>query len=180
MKKIITTAAIVLAGMGLLSAPAFAAEISNTGPGSDNSITDENSCNSTTNNDNDVDVNNGNSQGADSGNAGSNSNTTGGGANSGNADNSNSNDTDVDVTNGANGCGCACTTTTTPTTPTTPVEPPVGGQGGEVLSASTTTPVVLAETGPGLMSTPVVASIVLVGSGAALVAGAATVRRFTK
>jgi len=176
MKKVLISAAAVLAGMGLLSAPVFAAEISNTGPGSDNSITSTNDTDCSVENNNNVDVDNDNSQGANSGDSTNGSNTNGGNSNSGNANNSNSSDVNVDVNN--SGC-CDCESTTTPT-PTPPSEPSTGGEGGEVLSATTTEPATLAETGPGLMSTPVVASIVFVGAGASLLAGAAVARRALK
>lgn len=135
MKKTLKTLALAFAIAGLSSAPTFAATISNTGPGSDNTVTDTSECTSTTNNNNNVDVTNNNPQTGTTGSGSTNGNTTGGNTGSGNADNQSNTNVDGSITNGDNNA-CAVATAT-------PVVPGRGGD-AEVLAANTATPAVTA------------------------------------
>lgn len=120
MRKFIKTIMATSLGLAMMTASASAqsAAISNTGPGSDNSITSSNrtdiSCRST----NDVEVSNRTDQDASTGNASVDGNTSGGNVTSGSASNSNTTSTSVTA---ANNC-LGQTVTTTP--------PPTGGSGG--------------------------------------------------
>lgn len=139
----VTGSTVAVAGTILLSGGAvFAAEpsISNTGPGSDNTIKIENKCESTINNDTDVDITNNNPQDAESGESSAERNTTVGGVGSGNASNESSANFSVGVSNGSgSACATAPTASVTPpaVTPTARPEMPAGGRGGEtVVSAA--------------------------------------------
>lgn len=130
MKKLLRMLAASALCAGLITGAASAqSSITNTGPGSNNTITHNNSCDSTVNNDTDIDVNVDNDQDADSGNATNNDNTSGGNSQSGDASNDSSIDVNLDVNNNSgNACAPASDTTT----------PPSGGSGGGETLGSTT------------------------------------------
>lgn len=128
MKKFIKTVIATLFGLAIMTTTASAqsVDISNTGPGSTNTVTSNNrtdiKCDAT----NKVEVTNRTDQDADSGNASVDGNTSGGSATSGSASNSNSTSTTVTASN--NCLGKAATTT----------PPPTGGSGGgQTLGDST-------------------------------------------
>lgn len=113
----------------IISKPAAAqTSITNTGPGSTNTITDSSTTNTTLTCDNAITVTTNNDQTSSSGSATTSGNTTAGDASSGNASNSSSSVSDIAVS-----CGAAANTTTPPSTPG---QQPVGGAGaGFVLSS---------------------------------------------
>ena len=76
----------------------YSKNISNTGPGSTNTITDNTTDRLDITNSNDLSSSNANSQSSDSGDANSNENTLGGNASSGSAVNSNDSSTSIDIT----------------------------------------------------------------------------------
>jgi hypothetical protein len=146
MKKVTSIVTAAIAGVIFVGASASAVttgSISNTGPGSTNtiSISDQFSCRVT--NDNDIDVTNDNQQNAGSGNATTSGNTTGGNAQSGSAANTNVTDVGINITNGP-----VCVTAQ-PAVPGQPTAPPVeGGRGaGQVGGVGVTTAQVAAPAG---------------------------------
>ena len=103
MRDLFKSLVIALAVVGLFGGTVLAQDnISNTGPGSDNSINEQNNTDVDIDNDNDIDVDIDCDQDASSGDAEVDGNTTGGGASSGDASNECDVDVDVDVNNG--GC----------------------------------------------------------------------------
>ncbi|HET8884360.1 MAG TPA: hypothetical protein VFM68_02725 [Candidatus Saccharimonadales bacterium] len=114
--------------------------ISNTGPGSDNSIVVEEEYTCEVANENEVTINNENLQVADSGDAESEDSTTAGDARTGTATNSNGTVFEVEITNDT----CEVVTATVPT-PVTPQEdketPVVPGQGATTPPSTPVTPV---------------------------------------
>ena len=174
MNKILQIATTSVVSLALMGGVAAADTISNTGPGSDNSIVHNNTSNCTVDNNNNVDVNNQNNQNSNSGNASGNDNTTGGNSQSGDASNTSSSTTNVNINN--HGCDPSVTsTTTTPvkttTTPTTTTTKPTTA----VLASSSTLP----NTGSGSITQVVGYSAGLLGFVAiASRFGAATLKRF--
>lgn len=118
---------IVLSGV----ASAQSVDISNTGPGSNNTVTSTSSSTTTCTSTNQVQVTNTSQQGSSSGSSNTSGNTTGGSATSGSASNSNTASTSVTANGG-------CTLASTTPEP----ETPGGGSGGEVLGETTTAPAV--------------------------------------
>jgi LPXTG-motif cell wall-anchored protein len=164
MKKILTVLAVSVMSLSFGGSVAFAADISNTGPGSYNSIIDETTKKITVTCNNNVEVVNNNGQVSNSGTAVVDGNTYGGNATSGDATNLN-----TFVAN----LGISCVTKETPV-----VVPETGGQGGGVVLASSTpapAPVAAAlpETGPSALSTG------LVIAGSLVLGGIGLVRRST-
>lgn len=126
MKNILKALAVTTAMLGLSTGVAVAATtcngtISNTGPGSTNVITCDQTNTTTVACDNNVVVDNSNSQAANSGKAFTTGNTTGGSATTGDASNSNKFDVALNTS-----CALVAPTTTPPTTtpPTTTPETP--------------------------------------------------------
>lgn len=89
------------------SGAVFAASINNTGPGSNNVITNSNSNNCNKTNNNSLVVQGSNSQNGSTGNTSSGNNTSGGNSTSGNSSNSNNSNVKVNVS--TNGCGTKTT-----------------------------------------------------------------------
>lgn len=116
MKKLLKTSLATILSCMLFSAAASAQVITNTGPGSNNTITQTNTSVRSCTNTNVVGVTNANTQTSASGVANTSGNTTGGNATSGSATNSNSSSTSVAVNN-----SCGATTANTPSN---------GGRGG--------------------------------------------------
>lgn len=127
MKRKILSLLYTVAGCIMLSGLASAqANISNTGPGSNNQVTITSSTTTNCTSTNDIQVTNTNQQGSSSGSSNTSGNTSGGNATSGSATNTNSTSTSV----AASGCTLASSVTPEPETP--------GGSGaGEVLGEST-------------------------------------------
>lgn len=119
MKKLLKTGLATILSCMLFSAAASAQVITNTGPGSNNTITQTNTSVRTCANTNVVGVTNSNTQVATSGTAKTSGNTTGGNATSGSASNSNSSSTSVAV---SNNCGA------------TPANTPGGSGGGSQVT----------------------------------------------
>jgi hypothetical protein len=181
MKRILQSLAVSLLTIGMTGGIAAAAtvtcggSISNTGPGSTNTV----SCVDTENNsvscDNNIVISNDNEQSASSGSAFTTDNTSAGGSTSGSAENSNS--TVVAV-----GASCAPVETAA-------VTPPAGGSGGATLGASTVAggrggaqvvaPVggVGAGAGAGVASNKLAATAGLVGSASVVGIGLALKKR---
>jgi hypothetical protein len=136
--------------------------ISNTGPGSTNSITcvDENNkqviCN------NDLKVSESNDQTSSSGSAFTTDNTGAGGATSGDSQANNN----VTVTLGASCAPVTTASVTTPTTPTTTPTPAVGGKGAAPVATPqpAAKPVSLPETGSNTAQKVALDSVVALGS----------------
>lgn len=107
MKKLLRLAAIAVTGLGLTTGVAAAStgSIGNTGPRSDNTVTERRDRDVDVDNNNDVRVDNRNDQNARTGNARVSGNATGGGARSGAADNDYLSDTAVEVDNSASTAG---------------------------------------------------------------------------
>lgn len=117
MKKIIVSAAVSLGSVLGMSVPAMAqSSISNTGPGSNNTIVDNSSVTCTSVMTNSAIVTNTTNQTGSSGSANVSGNTTGGSATSGNVGNNSSTNTQLSMTN------------SNPCLPASPV--PTGGGGG--------------------------------------------------
>ena len=128
MKKILS----LVSGVALCCAFAgglASAQISNTGPGSTNTITNSNSCSSTTTNSNTVTSSNSNTQSGTSGTATNSGNTGSGGSSSGSVSNTGSNSTNVVVENGSASACVPATTTATVTDPGTTTTTVAGGMG---------------------------------------------------
>ncbi len=136
MKYVSIAATTTLLAALIITVPA-SAQISNTGPGSTNVITDTSTTSCTSTSTNNVQVSNTTSQGSSSGSAASSGNTSSGSALSGNSSNSSTTSTSV-VANNTSPC-LPAVAVVTPT-------PPTAGKGGEVLAESTTkaTPIVVA------------------------------------
>ena len=130
MKKLAVTLATTVLCVGLTTGTALADSISNTGPGSDNTIVNEQDEECIVENNNNVDVSNDSSQTSNSGNAGNQNNTSSGDATSGDAGNQNNAQVDVDITN----AGCQQEEEREPV----PVQPTVqpGGRGSGVVKAA--------------------------------------------
>ena len=159
MRKLIKTVAVTLVCASLAGGVAAAdSNISDTGPGSNNSISTSVDNNSDTNCNNNDDLTTSNLQNAGSGNADVTGNTTGGDAQSGGA--SNNNNTNVNV-------NTSCGQLSSSSNPA----PQGGGKGsGKVSGASTTaTPVAVAngslpDTGSNTAATLAVGSVVALGA----------------
>lgn len=138
MKKLLRAIAIILLGVSFSTGVVFAdtGSISNTGPGSTNSISFTETNNAFLNCVNAVNVTNVNNQTAVSGGATVSNNTVGGGATSGSASNSNSTSANI----GVSGCALNSAPVTPPPTNggTTPTTPTGGSGGGQVSGASVT------------------------------------------
>lgn len=128
MKKIL--ASLLLSSFLLIPATALAetSSITDTGPGSENSVTTTENTTCTTDNTNDVDIDNSNDQSAGSGDASSEDNTTSGDSQSGDATNDNDTNVDVDISNDE-----ACNPSTTTEQPSNNSN----GSTGTVLGTST-------------------------------------------
>lgn len=133
--KHILTALLTFFGLVAIAAPA-SAQISNTGPGSTNSIVDNSSTTCTSTSTNTAQVSNNTSQSGSSGSASASGNTTAGGATSGSVTNTSTTNTSLVLTNG-NACAPAAVT---------PTPPKPGGKGGGAVLAESTSqaPVVVA------------------------------------
>ncbi len=130
MKRVLQGLATSLVTIGLMGGVAAATTtcngtITNTGPGSTNTITCDDTQNQNVSCDNNLIVDNSNHQSANSGQAFTTGNTSGGNATTGNSENSNTTSVDVHI-----GDACALVATA--------VTPPAGGSGGVTLGASTT------------------------------------------
>jgi hypothetical protein len=178
MKRILQSLAVSLVTVGMTGGIAAAdavtcnGDISNTGPGSTNSVTCVDNENNSVSCDNNIIVSNDNDQNAGSGGAFTTGNTTGGGATSGDADNNNA--TVVEV-----GTSCAPVEATN-STPT----PPAGGSGGAVLGSATVAPQVVAPVGgvgagegAGVTSNKLAATAGLIGSAGVVGLGLAIKKR---
>jgi hypothetical protein len=150
MKKLLLGLAITILSLGGTGLPVGATDnttISNTGPGSTNTIETTNDFKCEVKNKNDFEIINNNTQEATSGSATVKDNTTGGDATSGSATNSNGTVIDVQITN----TGCVVTAVTPPA-PVVPVAPaaaqPVGGKGAitPVAAPQVAAPAVLPNT----------------------------------
>ena len=97
-KQLLRAAASTVLGLSLTTGFA-AADISNTGPGSDNTVVTKVSSHYKVNNDNNLGVSNSNGQSFSTSDAKVKGNTTGGSATSGNASNSNSSSFTLNVSN---------------------------------------------------------------------------------
>lgn len=164
MKKVLGSVAGAAVSMALLAGTAVAqSSITNTGPGSTNTITNSNSQECKVNNDNNVNVGNNNQQNSQTGNSGNTSNTTSGGAQSGNAGNNNQTNVGVDINN--SGCKNGAQQPTPPPSPQ-PAAPgqvlgsvspqPGRGAGAEALPETGTRPLAifgLGALGLGIVST---------------------------
>jgi len=100
----------VTVGLIFLGGAMFAQNVSNTGPESNNQVTQESNQNCQTTNNNQVNVNNQNNQNSTTGNSNNQNNTNTGSSSTGSSNNSSSTNTNVNVNNNNN---CASTTTTT-------------------------------------------------------------------
>lgn len=117
MKKIITSVLVTLSSIAFSTVPAMAqANINNTGPGSNNTITNNSATTCTSVSSNSAIVSNTTSQSSSSGGANVSGNTSGGSATSGSSSNNSSTNTQLSFTNG------------NPCVPS--VSLPVGGSGG--------------------------------------------------
>ena len=173
MSKILQIASASVVSLALMGGVAAADTISNTGPGSDNSIIHDNTSNCTVNNNNHLDVNNQNNQNSNSGNASGSNNTTGGNSQSGNSSNTSSSTTNVDINN--HGCDPAVASTTPPVTTTKTPTAKTTTPTTAVLTSNSTLP----NTGSGSITQVVGYSAGLLGFVAiASRFGAATLKRF--
>lgn len=165
MKHVLRTILTAL-GIALLPVAAASAQISNTGPGSTNIISDTSTTTCTGTSSNSATITNTTTQSGSSGTASVDGNTSSGGATSGAVGNSSSSSTSLQLTNNN---PCAPAVTTTPVTPTPEEE---GHVLGEAMTASATSPVVVASlphTADNLGTANVAASITAAVSGLALV-----------
>jgi len=147
----------VLAGLTLVGGIAAADGISNTGPGSDNSITSTTDNNSNTNCSNNVTITGSNLQSAGSGNADVNGNTSGGSANSGNSSNTNISDINVST-----GCESLATSQTPPSTPSAPGKG-AGSVAGAVVPVSVAG-AALPDTGSNTVAEIAFGSVIVLGA----------------
>jgi len=149
MKRLLKILAAAILGAGLFTGAASAQSISNTGPGSTNTITNSQNCNASVTNNNNVSVSGSNNQNASSGNATNTGNTSGGNSSSGNASNNNSTSINFGINNGTAGVPCLPGTNNPGNgggnTPN-PIDNGTGG-GGNVLGDSTTRIAMLPNTG---------------------------------
>jgi len=125
MKKIVSTVAGAVTIALFFGTSAFAASISNTGVGSNNSIHISSSQNCTIRNNTNVNISNSNSQSSSSGNASVSGNNSGGNATSGSTSNSSSTNFNLSVNNGNLLCS-----------PQTVTPPPSNGGGGSTQPPS--------------------------------------------
>src|SRR5258708_6569971 len=105
-KQLIRAAATTVLGLSLTAGFA-AADVSNTGPSSHNSVKSTVSNSQHVRNNNNLSAHNSNSQSANSGDAKVKHNTTGGDATSGDASNDSSFSASATVDNSGSGCGCS-------------------------------------------------------------------------
>ncbi len=129
MKHTVITLGVTVFGIVALAAP-VSAQISDTGPGSNNTITSSNYTECTSTAVNEMYISNQTSQSSSSGSATVSGNTSGGNATSGNSSNSSSTTTAVTATNNS---GCLPGAVTTPET-----NGNGGSGGGQTLGATTT------------------------------------------
>jgi LPXTG-motif cell wall-anchored protein len=167
--KVIAATVVGLSMMGGIAA----ADISNTGPDSDNSITTTTNTQTSTDCYNNTDVTTGNLQNAGSGNASTDGNTTGGSATSGSSSNNNSSTINVNTS-------CGSLSTGSKTTPTTTSNP---GKGAGSAAANTAAPVAittagLPDTGSNTATELAIGGVVVLG--AALVASRLGVNAYRK
>ncbi len=117
--------------------------ITNTGPGSNNTVTQTSTNNCTVTNNNTVTATNSNPQSSTSGTANTSGNTSGGSATSGSSSNTSNNSTNAFINN-LNGCAPAAATAAAVTTSQPQVQSAAttGGQGAaEVMAAQVSAPV---------------------------------------
>lgn len=168
MKKFLqlVSAAVVTFAVGFVPAVSAAADctITNTGPGSTNTCTVNESNVVTVTCVNGVQVTNLNNQNAFSGTATVSGNTVSGNALSGSAENVNTAATAL-----ALNCAAAPAATPTPTPAPTPAPAPAGGQGGGAVQGAATQKVAaLPKTGPNTVASVIALSVAGAGSLAAL------------
>lgn len=169
MKHLVKVLILAVAVVGLTSGTALAQSIGNTGPGSDNSITNEDNSDTNIDNDNNVDVDLNCDQNAGSGDAEVSGNTTGGSAGSGNASNECDAEVDVSINNGCTTCPSE-DDDDNGTTPT-----PGSDDNGNVLGAPNL-PATAGTSSAGIAGTT---AVVLGGIAVSTKLGVALARRFT-
>lgn len=132
MKRLLQSLTSVLVAMSFMvgGAAALSCDVSNTGPGSTNNCTSEQTNSSTIECNNNVNLTNDSDQGSTSGSADNSNNTNSGSANSGSTNNTNSTSSDINAS-----CGPAVTTSQV-----TPSQP-AGGQGAAAQPVAVSSPV---------------------------------------
>lgn len=100
MKKLLTILALPVLSFASVGTVAAQGNINNTGPGSNNQVTNNRTSNFVCVNNNNANVKSNNNQSSNSGSANNSGNTNGGGATSGSASNRNSSNTNISVNNG--------------------------------------------------------------------------------
>jgi cytoskeletal protein RodZ len=127
MKKSTTITIGVLVGVVFLGGAMFAQNVSDTGPNTNNPVTQNQSSECTSTNNNNVNVNNENNQSSESGTANSTGNTNSNSSTTGSASNSSSTSTNVNINNDNN-----CITTQAATKKDDGNKTEVGGKGAGV------------------------------------------------
>lgn len=152
LKQLLAVAAVIVSPL-VVTLPASAVtdgSISNTGPGSNNTIVDNSNFSCKIENDNKIVVTGTNSQTGVTGNGTVTGNTEGGDATSGSASNSNGAEFEVSIVNGEDGSSCEVTKASVPVaaTPTQPVNGlgAAGGSGAGAVAAAAPRPTVLPKT----------------------------------
>ena len=135
--RVLTSSILSVLLLGGVASAVDGSSITNTGPGSNNSITTNSNCSTTVTNSTTIDGSNTNQQNSQTGGTTGTNTTSSGNTSTGSASNTNTSVTDVTVNNSTNP-GCNPQATTTPTPSGGQVEgastTAVGGQGGATLS----------------------------------------------